>query len=44
MADPAQILKAHIGELMWTNAILASQLEEKTKELEALQKKETKDA
>ena len=42
MLDPAQIIKAQIGELMWNNAILSSELEKLKKELE--EKKDKTDA
>ena len=44
MTDPAQILKAQIGELMWANAILNARVEELTKQLEDTKKDKKKDA
>lgn len=40
--DPANILKAQMGELIWTNAILSSQLDAAKKELEELKKPKEK--
>lgn len=44
MTDPAQILKAQIGELMWANAILNAKVEELNKQIEELKQVDKKDA
>lgn len=41
MTDPAQILKAQIGELMWANAILNAKVEELNQEIEKLKEDKT---
>ena len=38
MDDPIQLLKSQIGELIWNNAILVTQNNKLTKEIETLKK------